>query len=97
MKQTTKPLAEIVMRALLSTVTNIGQLSESEVRELDGAFRRGHLAKGKGGAFPVAKTVWAHPGFDFEADRRASLDEMALLAARDARNRFKALDSTARN
>ena len=40
-------LTEIVKRAIVDHVTNIGQLSKQEVRELDAAVRKGYLSKGK--------------------------------------------------
>lgn len=58
-----------VKRALLETVTDIGQLTAQEKRELTRAVKAGYLSKGKGGPYPIVKTVYAGPGFDFAADR----------------------------
>lgn len=46
------------------------------MRELNYAVKHGVLAKGKGGPFPILKTVYAVPGFDFRADREAGVAEM---------------------
>ena len=62
-------LTPIIKRALVDTVTDIGQLSESEKRELNRAVKRGWLSKGKAGPFPRLKTVYACPAFDFAASR----------------------------
>ena len=59
----------IVLRALTETVTDIGQLSEQELRDLKRAVKRGILTKAKGGKYPKLKTVYARPGFDFAAQR----------------------------
>ena len=64
----------IVERAILDTVVNIGQLSAAEIRQLDRAVERGWLSKGKGGPYPILKTVWAVRGFDFVADRQREID-----------------------
>lgn len=79
-------MEDIVKRALVYTVTNIGQLSKDELRTLDRAVRRGWLSKGKGGPCPIPKTVWAHPGFDFAADRAAQVKVMLGWIAIDAHN-----------
>ena len=63
----------IIERALLETVTNIGQLSPADIKYLNNAVKLGILAKGKGGTYPVIKTVWGPPGMDFVADRRRLL------------------------
>jgi hypothetical protein len=80
-------LTEIVKRALVYTVTDIGQLSATEKRELNAAVKRGYLSKGKGGPFPALKTMYAHPGFDFIADRQREVDEAMRIAAIDDRMR----------
>lgn len=71
-------MTDIVMRAMVYTVTSIGQLSKAEIRELDTAVRKGWISKGKGGAFPILKTVYAHPGFDFAADRAYHVKEFQI-------------------
>lgn len=73
----------IVRRALVDTITDIGQLTPKEKRTLNRAVKRGTLAKGKGGPFPILKTVYAFPGFDFAAARAQHIAEMKLLHAVD--------------
>lgn len=79
-----KGLSEIVKRALVETVTDIGQLTPVNKRELERAVRRGYLSKGRGGPYPAIKTVYALPGFDFAADRALIVAEMMELAHIDA-------------
>lgn len=67
-------LPEIVRRAMVETVTDIGQLSKSELYQLNKYVKRGWLSKGKGGPFPRLKTVYACPTFDFDADRQRVID-----------------------
>lgn len=81
----TGSFSDIVKRALVCTVVNIGQLTEEEQHELDSAVRRGWLSKGKGGPYPKLKIVYAHPGFDFKRDREASINLMHALAKLDGR------------
>lgn len=69
-------LTPIVLRALTRTATDIGQLTHQDRLELKRAVRSGVLSKGKGGSYPILKTVWAHPGFDFERDREEQVAEM---------------------
>lgn len=78
--KTTDP---IVTRALIDTVTNLGQLTKVQIRALDKAVRDGHLVKGKGGPFPMAKTVWAPVGYDIQAARDADVADMMRLAQMD--------------
>ena len=79
-----KGLPEIVKRALVSTVTDIGQLTPVDKRELERAVKRGYLSKGRGGPFPAIKTVYAFPGYDFAEARRMIVAEMMELAHIDA-------------
>jgi hypothetical protein len=72
----TNVLSNIVARAMRESVTDIGQLSEQERRELNRAVQRGVLAKAKGGPFPILKTVYAKPDFDFAAQRAAYIAQM---------------------
>lgn len=76
-------LTEIVKRALVETVTDIGQLTAAQKRELNAAVKRGWLSRGKGGPFPILKTVWACPAFDFDASRRRYVAEMMAWAELD--------------
>lgn len=68
-------LPEVVKRALVYTVTDIGQLSKAEIYQLNKYVKKGWLSKGKAGPFPMLKTVYACPGFDFEASRQRYVDE----------------------
>lgn len=79
-----KELSEIVKRALVSTVTDIGQLTPAGKRELERAVKRGWLSKGRGGGFPALKTVYALPGYDFAEARRLIVAEMMELSQIDA-------------
>jgi len=69
-------LPEIAKTAMVYTVTDIGQLSKEDRRTLDKYVKLGYLSKGKGGPFPILKTVWAHPNFDFEAHRELAITEI---------------------
>lgn len=69
-------LTPIVKRALVHTITDLGQISATEKRELLKAVKAGVLSKGKSGPFPILKTVYAVAGFDFEADRREQVAEI---------------------
>ena len=76
-------LTQIVKRALVETVVNIGQLTQTEKRELERAVKRGWLSKGKGGPYPVLKVVYACPGFNFAASRERYVNHMLSLAELD--------------
>jgi len=78
-------LPEIVKRALVDTVTDIGQLTPTERRTLARYVKRGWLSKGKGGPYPRLKTVYACPGFDFDASRERYIEHAMKLAALDRR------------
>ena len=67
----------IVKRALADTITNLGQLSVGERRELNRAVADGILSKGKGGPYPILKTVYARPEFNFAAARFTAIEELA--------------------
>ena len=77
-------LTEIVKRAMVYTLTSCGQITPEQKRELECAVRRGYLSKGKGGPFPIEKRVYAHPGFDFAADRARHYEEFVEWAHIDA-------------
>jgi hypothetical protein len=80
-------ITPLILRAIQKPIACIGQFSDAERRELDRAVKKGWLSKGKGGPFPIIKTVYAHPGFDFAADRQASIDEMMEISRFDQRMR----------
>lgn len=71
-------------QALVRGVCDIGHLAHKEKLLLERAVRLGYLSKGKGGPFPMLKTMYARPGFDFAKDREASIAEMRYLATIDA-------------
>jgi hypothetical protein len=80
-------LPEIVRRALVETVTDVGQLSKSDLYQLNKYVKRGWLSRGKGGPFPILKTVYAHPGFDFTASRDAYVE--AAMACYEIEKRLR--------
>lgn len=84
----TTELPAIVRRAMVETVTDIGQLSKPETYQLSKYVKRGWLSKGKGGPFPKLKTVYACPGFDFEQDRQREID--AHMTAYETEERLRA-------
>lgn len=67
-------------RAFVETVCDIGQLSKPEIYQLSKYVKRGWLSKGKGGPFPILKTVYTCPGFDFAASRDRYVEEAFRLA-----------------
>jgi len=81
-------LPEIVKRALIETVTDIGQLSKSDLYQLNKYVRKGWLSRGKGGPFPILKTVYAHHGFDFAASREQYVE--AAIATYEIEKRLRA-------
>jgi len=82
-RSTATILTPIVLRALASPVTDIGQLTRAEKLELERAVRSGILAKGQGGAFPILKTVYAVVGHDFAAERASWIAYWKQLAGLD--------------
>lgn len=86
---TNEPLPDLVKRALTETICSIGQLSDADKRLLDRYVKKGWLAKGHGGPFPCIKTVYAHPGFDFIADRERHYQEFCYWSAIDRANAEK--------
>lgn len=76
---------ELIHLALTSTITDIGQLTNAQKRFLNRAVKRGWLAKGRGGPFPAIKTVYAHPGFDFDGERERHVEYMKRLMEMDVR------------
>lgn len=76
----------IVKAAMTETVTDIGQLTPYEKKELNKYVKKGVLIKGLGGGFPKAKTVYAIKGFDIQADRERQVKEMLRLADLDEKN-----------
>jgi hypothetical protein len=69
-----KPHHPIVQRALKEGhVTDLGQLTDEEKKALKAAVKNGVLKKGKGGGFPVRKTVYVPPAFDIKGHHAAEL------------------------
>lgn len=69
-------LPKIVMRAMEHTVIDIGQLTADEISTLESYVQKGYLSKGKGGPYPVKKTVYAHPGYDFAGARSVAINQL---------------------
>src|SRR6478735_11507057 len=84
----TTELPAIVKRALVETVTDIGQLSKSDLYQLNKYVKRGWLSRGKGGPYPILKTVYACPGFDFAASRERYIE--AAMAAYEIEKQLRA-------
>lgn len=81
----------IVQRAATETVTDIGQLSTAELKALKHAVKSGTICKGKGGAYPVLKTVYAPIGYDFTAGREIAWQELERACELDRLSRTKAV------
>jgi hypothetical protein len=81
----------IVQRALgrEQHVVNIGQLSSEEKHALEKAVKDVILKKGKGGGYPVLKTVYSHPDYDIEGEHKKSIEELKGWAKIDEENRKK--------
>jgi len=77
----TKELPQIVKRALVEGITDIGQLSKADINTLNSYVKKGWLSKGKGGPFPMLKTCYAFPGFDFAGHRQAMIHDMFAQCA----------------
>jgi hypothetical protein len=69
-------LPAIVERALTEPVTDVGQLTRAERAALRGYVRCGCLARGQGGPYPLLKTVYAVPGYDFVGERQRMIQHM---------------------
>jgi hypothetical protein len=80
---TNNSLPEIVKRAMVHTITDIGQLSKDDLHTLNAYVKKGWLSKGKGGAYPMPKTVYACPTFDFAASRKAHMEELTRIISLD--------------
>jgi hypothetical protein len=75
----------IVQRALTEGhVTDLGQLTGEEKQALKAAVKTGVLKQGKGGGFPVLKTVYAPPAFDIKGHHAAELAHLDRAAAMDS-------------
>jgi len=76
-------IPEIVQRAMVGSVTDIGQLTTEDIKILNKYVKLGYLSKGKGGCFPIIKTIWACPTFDFQKQRDEAVAYMMQLAELD--------------
>jgi hypothetical protein len=75
----------MVQRALTEGhITDLGQLSAQDKKALNAAVKDGVLKKGKGGGYPVRKTVYAHPAFDIRAHHADQLKHLDRAAAMDS-------------
>jgi len=72
-------IPEIVKRAMLNPITDIGQLNKEEKRPLEKFVKMGVLIKGKGGPFPALKTVYAITGYNIAAARKRNIEEMLKI------------------
>lgn len=72
-------IPNIVKRAMTDTITDIGQLSNDEIKILNKYVKLGYLSKGKGGCFPAIKTVWGYHGFDFQKQRNDAIENMRKI------------------
>lgn len=77
--KTAGTLPEIVAKAMVHTVTDIGQFSKTDLKELKKYVTLGVLVKGKGGPFPKEKTVYALVGHDFKARREEMVKAILAL------------------
>jgi len=69
-------IPHIVLVAMVKTVTDIGQLSKQNIRDLNKFVKKGVLIKGKGGPFPKEKTVYALIGHDIKKSREKMVREI---------------------
>ncbi len=61
-------------------IEDIGQFTDADRKFLNKAAKMGAISKGKGGEFPIIKTVYAPNGFDFEAHRAAVLNKVRIMS-----------------
>ena len=57
-------------------LTDIGQLSKAEKKELEKAVKKGLLKKGKGGPYPSLKTVYCVPVYNITEERKRWIEEI---------------------
>lgn len=76
-----------INQALTDTLPDIGQLDKPTLAALNKLVKQGYLSKGRGGPFPMLKTVYAVSGFDFDADREFHIAEAMRLSEMDRRAR----------
>lgn len=69
----------IIECAIVNPVCDIGQFDSKTLRELNKAVKAGILSKGKGGPYPMLKTMYAVAGFNFMADRENIINRAMLI------------------
>ena len=89
MKTDLKEIPVIVKRAILNPVTDIGQLSKEQKRNLEKYVKMGVLIKGRGGTFPKLKTVYALIGHNFIEARKEFIAEMNRIADYESKTKIK--------
>jgi hypothetical protein len=72
-------IPDIVKRAMLNPITDIGQLGKNEKKSLNLYVKKGVLAKGRGGPFPALKTVYALAGYDFVKARNEVIEQVKQI------------------
>ena len=89
MKTTSTEIPEIVKRAMVCTITDIGQLDKEEKRQLGKYVKVNVLIKGKGGPYPKLKTVYAIKGYNINKARKESIEEMMAIVKYENYNKIK--------
>ena len=77
--KTINEIPEIVKRAMLHPITDIGQLTAQDKKHLQKYVKMNVLIKERGGPFPQLKTVYALIGHDIALDRKESIAEMMRI------------------
>jgi hypothetical protein len=75
-------VSSIVINAHISPLTDIGQFTKAQKKELNAAVKAGILKKGKGGPYPKIKTVYAAPGINLAKHRRQEIRAITMFAKR---------------
>lgn len=75
-----KNIPDIVKRAALHTITDIGQITPQDKRQLNKYIKLGMLTKGKGGPYPRLKIVYAIKGHDFISERKEWIKEVIRIS-----------------
>ena len=88
-KDAESKLTDFGRRVIAETITDIGQITPEQKKELNWLVSKGVLVKGQGGPYPKLKTVYAIKGFDFKADREAAIKEQLKYNDRDQEHQRK--------
>lgn len=78
----------IVQTAHRSPIADMGQLSHEQKNALESAVKKGLLKKGKGGGFPIAKTVYAHPSYDIAGEHQRQVSHLRAIAGLESLRLF---------